>query len=45
MGLFLMFCVGSVLELWPDPYYHREYVNFWEWLKRELIEEVTYERE
>jgi hypothetical protein len=26
----------SFLPLFPDPDYHFEKVNFWEWLKREI---------
>ena len=34
----------SWLPIFPDPYYHVEHVNFWEWLYREINEVLTGER-
>lgn len=45
VGLFLLFCVVSILPLWRDPYHHRTSVDFWSWLKRELYEELHGEKE
>jgi hypothetical protein len=45
VGLLLFLFVLSVFDLLVDPYFHRERVNFWTWLKRELIEEVEGEKE
>jgi len=45
VGFILALLVLSVLDLMQDPYYHREKVNFWVWLKRELNELLTFERE
>jgi hypothetical protein len=45
--ILIIFCLLalSVLDLLPDPYYHRSKVNFWTWAKREIIEALTFERE
>jgi len=40
IGLFL----SSFLPVFPDPYYHREKVDFWTWLGREINESRTGER-
>jgi len=45
VGFCLVLLVLSVFDLFSDPYFHRERVNFWVWAKREIIEELTYERE
>jgi hypothetical protein len=45
VGFCLVLLVLSVFDLLPDPYYHRSKVNFWVWAKREIIEELTFERE
>ena len=39
--LFGLLVVLSVFAIIPEPMYHRKRVNFWEWLRRELIEEKT----
>jgi hypothetical protein len=44
VGFVLVLLVLSVFDLLKDPYYHREKVNFWVWAKRELNEELTFER-
>ena len=45
MALLLVFCVVSVLPLFRDPYFHRDRVDFWSWLTRELYEESHGEKE
>jgi hypothetical protein len=45
VGLVLVLLVLSVFDLLNDPYFHREKVNFWTWAKREIWEELTFERE
>jgi len=42
--LFFGFCFLSVLDVFPDPYYHKTKVNFWVWCARELDEELHGER-
>ena len=34
----------SFFPIIPEPYYHIERVNFWEWLMREIEEVLTGER-
>lgn len=34
----------SFAPIIPEPYYHVERVNFWEWLMREIEEVLTGER-
>ena len=41
----LLLCAVSVLPLWKEPFFHRDKVDFWEWLKRELVEMVEGEKE
>jgi hypothetical protein len=38
LGLLLVACVVSALELLSEPYYHQCKVNFWVWARREIIE-------
>jgi len=45
VGFCLVLLVLSVFDLFYEPYFHREMCNFWVWAKREIIEELTYERE
>ena len=45
IGIFLALLIVSILDLFLDPYYHRSNVNFWVWLKREIIEFVWGEKE
>lgn len=33
------------LPIFPDPYYHKEKVNFWVWLIREIDELIHGEKE
>jgi len=44
-ALLLCLFVLSAFDFFKDPWYHRENVNFWEWAKRELVEEFSHERE
>lgn len=45
LGCFLALLVVSVLPLFEDPYIHRNKVDFWLWLKRELVELKEGEKE
>ncbi len=46
--IFVLFLLGlivvSCFDLFPDPYFHRERVNFWEWAHREIVEALSHER-
>lgn len=37
-SLALISFVVSWLPIFPEPFYNEYYVNFWEWLRRELYE-------
>lgn len=44
-GIFLFLCIVSVFPWFLDPYFHKQRVDFWVWLKREINELFTGERE
>ena len=45
IAFFLVLLVVSILPLFEDPYFHRSKVDFWTWLKRELVELKEGEKE
>jgi hypothetical protein len=44
LAALLVLFLLSVLPLFSEPFYHQRRVNFWEWARRELIEEVEGEK-